>query len=417
VRLLFVNQHYPPDSGATARLTAQLAEHLARRGHQVTVLTGRPTYDEAKGVPAPSREMREGVRVIRLPLLARRNGPLGRALHYLSFAVSLVVGGLAVPRPDVIHAYSSTPMFGGVAASILARLKRCPLVYGVNDVYPEVAVALGVLREGLLVRVGRWLETRAWRGATRLVLIGERLREIALARGIDATRLAVIPNWADAKRIEPLADSALRREWGIREGEFLVEYAGNFGRSQDLQNVLAAARIVEQTSTNVRFVFVGSGSASEVERWTAAVPSLKVLPFQPEERLSEVLSAADLSLVPLRRGLGRYCVPSKVYSILASGRPVGAVLDRDCDVARIVEEIDCGFRVDPDDPESLAREILRLARDPELARRQGRNGREFGECEGSLERAANAYECVFWEASGRSSPVPGSPTNTSGRAP
>ena len=113
---------------------------------------------------------------------------------------------------------------------------------------------------------------------------------------------------------------------------------------------------------------------------------------------------ADLSLVPLRRGLGRYCVPSKVYSILASGRPVGAVLDDDNDIARIVEEIDCGFRVDPDDPESLAREILRLAEDRDLARRQGRNGREFGECEGSLERAANDYECVFWQASGVSSP-------------
>jgi colanic acid biosynthesis glycosyl transferase WcaI len=404
VKLLFINQHYPPDSGATGRLTAQLAEQLVRNGHEVTVLTGRPTYDEAKALSAPRDEVRAGVRVIRLPLLARRNGPLGRALHYLSFAVSLVIGGLRISRPDVIHAYSSTPMFGGVAALLLARLKRCPLVYGVNDVYPEMAVALGVLREGALARLGRFLETWAWRSSTRLVLIGERLREVALNRGIDEGRLVVIPNWADANRIEPLEDRALRREWGIGDEEFLVEYAGNFGRSQDLQNVLEAARIVERESANVRFVFVGSGSASEVDEWTAAVPSLKVLPFQPEERLSEVLSAADLSLVPLRRGLGRYCVPSKVYSILASGRPVGAVLDHDNDVARIVEQIDCGFRVEPDDPESLAREILRLAGDPDLARRQGRNGREFGECEGSLERAANDYECVFWQASGVSSP-------------
>jgi colanic acid biosynthesis glycosyl transferase WcaI len=306
-------------------------------------------------------------------------------------------------------------MFGGVAALLLARLKRCPLVYGVNDVYPEMAIALGVLREGPLARVGRFLETRAWRGATRLVLIGERLRETAITRGIDGRKLVVIPNWADARRIEPLENSHLRREWGFDDGDFLVEYAGNFGRSQDLQTVLEAARIVDregasarpgQPSPRVRFVFVGSGSASQIDKWTEAVPSLKVLPFQPEERLSEVLSAADLSLVPLRRGLARYCVPSKVYSILASGRPVGAVLDDDSDVARIIEEIDCGFRVDPDDAESLAREILRLAQDPDLARRQGRNGREFGECEGSLERAVNDYESVFWNVSGGSSPPP-----------
>jgi colanic acid biosynthesis glycosyl transferase WcaI len=415
VKLLLVNQHYPPDSGATGRLTAQLAEELVRHGHDVTVLTGRPTYEEAKDLSAPRREVRGGVRVIRLPLLARRDGPLGRALHYASFAISLVVGGLRAPRPDVIHAYSSTPMFGGVAALLLARLKRCPLVYGVNDVYPEMAIALGVLREGPLARVGRFLETRAWRGATRLVLIGERLRETAITRGIDGRKLVVIPNWADARRIEPLENSHLRREWGFDDGDFLVEYAGNFGRSQDLQTVLEAARIVDregasarpgQPSPRVRFVFVGSGSASQIDKWTEAVPSLKVLPFQPEERLSEVLSAADLSLVPLRRGLARYCVPSKVYSILASGRPVGAVLDDDSDVARIIEEIDCGFRVDPDDAESLAREILRLAQDPDLARRQGRNGREFGECEGSLERAVNDYESVFWNVSGGSSPPP-----------
>jgi colanic acid biosynthesis glycosyl transferase WcaI len=405
VKLLLINQHYPPDPGATGRLTAQLAEQLARNGHEVTVLTGRPTYEESRDLPVPREELREGVRVIRLPILARRKGPIGRALHYLSFAVALLVGGLRVPRPHVVHAYSSTPLFGGVAALLLARLKRCPFVYGVNDVYPEMAIALGVLREGALARVGRVLETCAWRSASRLVLIGERLREIALARGIPAERIVVIPNWADANRIAPLERSALRREWGIHDDEFLVEYAGNFGRSQGLETVLEAARIVERATSQVRFVFVGGGSAADVDEWTAAVPRLKVLPFQPEERLSEVLSAADLSLVPLRQGLGRYCVPSKVYSILASGRPVGAVIDRDNDVARIVEEIDCGFRVDPDDPESLAREILRLAEDPDRARRLGRNGREFGECEGSLERAATAYECVFWQVSGVSSPA------------
>ncbi|MGH2570067.1 MAG: glycosyltransferase, partial [bacterium] len=150
MKLLLINQHYPPDPGATGRLTAQLAEKLARGGHEVTVLTGRPTYEEAKGMPAPREEAREGVRVIRLPLLARRSGPIGRALHYLSFAISLVVGGLRVPRPHAVLAYSSTPLFGGVAALLFARLKRCPLVYGVNDVYPEMAIALGVLREGPL---------------------------------------------------------------------------------------------------------------------------------------------------------------------------------------------------------------------------------------------------------------------------
>jgi colanic acid biosynthesis glycosyl transferase WcaI len=405
LKLLFVSQHYPPDAGATGRLLAELAEELVKAGHHVTVLTGRPTYAETKSIRAPRDETRRGVRVIRLPLLPRFRGPLGRTAHYASFAVASFLRGLFLAPPDAVFALSTTPMFGGIASLALARVKRRPFFYGVQDVYPEIAVALGVLRNRGLERLARLLETAAWRGAARVILIGRDLCEVARSRGVDPSRIAVIPNWADAKRISPIEKSPFRRELGIEDEEFVVEYAGNFGRSQDLDAILEAARVVERASARpVRFLLVGGGvREEEVASSARGVPGVTVVPYQPEERIAEVLSAADLSLVPLRRGLSRFCVPSKVYSILASGRAVGAIVDPGSDVARIVEESGCGFRVDPDDIEGLAAEILRLSADPDRAAEHGRRGRRWGERRGSLERALHDYETVFRDGIGAGS--------------
>lgn len=439
MRLLLVNQHYPPDSGATGRLLAQLAEALAARGHDVEVLTGRPTYEEARGPAAPRRETVRGVRIHRLPMLPRRNGALSRTLHYLAFALSSFLAGLFHRRPDAVLAFSSTPMFGGVAAAALARAKRCPFVYVVQDVYPEIAQAMGVVRPGPVAALARFLEATAWRAAERVVLIGDEMHGVAASRAVDGARLATIANWADLETIRPLEESGFRAEQGFSPSDFVVEYAGNFGRSQDLETVLEAARLVGERTAGagtggaadagaaaagvaagvgaeaagpgdagtggagpgrVRFLLVGEGSASaEVRRRAQELPNVSVAPYQPEERLGDVLAAADLSLIPLRSGLTRYCVPSKVYSILASGRPVGAALDGDSEVARIVEEGRCGFRVDPANPAAMAEEILALASDRDRAREMGRNGRAFGEKNATLERAVNEYEALLTDVS------------------
>lgn len=430
MRLLLVNQHYPPDSGATGRLLAQLAEALAVRGHEVEVLTGLPTYEEARGLAASRRETAKGVRIHRLPMLPRRNGALSRTLHYLGFALSSFLAGLFHRRPDAVLAFSSTPMFGGVAAAALARAKRCPFVYVVQDVYPEIAQAMGVVRPGPVAGLARFLEATAWRAAERVVLIGDEMHGVAASRAVEGARLATIANWADLETIRPLEESAFRAEQGFSPSDFVVEYAGNFGRSQDLEAVLEAARLVEERTSGaaaaagpgsaaaaearegggagtgatgpgrVRFLLVGEGSASaDVRRRARELPNVSVAPYQPEERLGDVLAAADLSLIPLRSGLTRYCVPSKVYSILASGRPVGAALDGDSEVARIVEEGQCGFRVDPANPAAMAEEILALASDRDRAREMGRNGRAYGEKNATLERAVKQYEALLTEVS------------------
>lgn len=399
MRILLLNQHYPPDSGATGRLLADLAEGLAARGHDITVLTGRPTYPGPREPSVPARERLRGVDVVRVRMMRRREGAMGRGLHYVGYALGSLVRGLRLPRPDVIIAFSSTPVFGGLAAWALAWAKRCPFVYCVQDVHPEISAALGALRSAAVVRTLRGWEAVAWRGAARVVVIGDDLRAAAADRRVAPERVVTIRNWADTTRIEPKQRSAFRGEVGFTGEHFVVQYAGNLGRAQDLDTVLAASRLAHRADDRVRLLLVGAGSGAEglarSARDAEDAEGVRFADFQPEERVADVLAAADVSLVPLRKGLAQWCVPSKVYSILASGRPVGAVVDARSEVARVVEEGDCGFRVDPGDVASLAREILRLSSDRERTSRLGRNARAWLEKDGGLDRALRQYETLL----------------------
>ncbi len=422
MRILILTQHYPPDAGATGRLVAELAAGLAARGHEPIVVAGAPSYPEARGACPPAEESVAGVRVLRVPTPPRREGAAGRGWHYLGFALAALSRAIRLPRPDVVLALSSTPFFGGPAAALLARWKRCPLVYCVQDVHPEISVALGALRDGRLAGILRGLEALAWRRASRIVVISDDLRVAAATRGVPDARVVTIRNWADARRVTPRTASALRTRLGFTSSDFVVQYAGNFGRAQDLETVLEAARLAGRIDGTVKLLLVGAGSGQgPVERRALRVPGAAVVPFQPDDAVADVLAAADIALVPLHRGLARWCVPSKVYSILASGRAVGAVLDDGSEVARIVEEAACGFRVDPGDAPGLAREILALAADRARARACGENARAFLLRDGGLDRAVREYERVLEaacraDAGARSRHAPLAPTKGRGLA-
>lgn len=410
MRFLLINQHYPPDPAPTGTLLSELARTLAARGHEITVLTGRPTYDEARETKLPRIEVCDGVRVVRLPIFPRTAGIWGRVAHYTSFAFSILGAGFRERRPNAILAFSSTPLGGGLSTLLLSRARGIPFVYCVQDVYPEIAVAVGVLRPGFLSWIARCIEGATWKSAHRLVLIGHDLEQSARSRGVHPDKIAVIPNWADPERIRPVSGRAIRREAGVGDEDFVVGYAGNFGRSQDLETILEAARLIEENIERtrdkgwrpVKFLLVGGGTrAQEIREYARRWGSVRVLPLQRESRVSEVLSAADVSLVPLRKGLARLSVPSKIYSIVASGRAVGAAVDPGSEVERIIREAECGFCVDPGDAKSLAREILHLAKDAERVTRYGQNARAWAERHGTLEQAANAYESLLVRAASK----------------
>ena len=379
MRICFFNRSYWPDFGATGQLLTELAEDLVtHHGCDVTIVTGYPLKGRA-GVPA--REVRNGVRIIRAAGTTRDPKRfVGRALNYITYFVSACWAGLRVPRADVIIAMTDPPIVG-LAALLAAKRHGARFVFLCQDIFPEVAVLLEDFRNdavnGALERVNRFLVRRA----DAIVALGDTMkRRLVDGKGADPARVSVIHNWADCSALVPgPKDNPFSRAHGLRDA-FVVMHAGNLGLSQNLDMVLdAAERLIDQAG--IRFVLIGDGSrrgALEARARERGLSNITFLPYQPREEMPKSYASADLFLVSLKPGLAGYIVPSKLYSILAAGRPYVAAVEDDCEVADITRQYGCGVVVRPGDAEALAASILHIHRDGPRAAELGQRAREAG---------------------------------------
>lgn len=378
-KLVFVNRYFYPDHAATSQLLTDLAFDLAGRGADVRVVTGRQRYDDPAARLA-SRERVRGVQVWRVPTTRFGRGRLaGRALDYLSFYVSAGYRlWREVRRGDVIVAKTDPPLISVVAAAV-ARLRGATLVNWLQDLFPEVAEALGVKGAGgrIADRL-KALRNRSLHRAACNVVLGELMARRLAEEGVDPSRIRIIANWtADDVVPVPRDRNPLRRAWGL-EGKFVVAYSGNLGRAHEFDTILEAAeRLWEER--NLVFLFIGGGARFEdVKRRVATAQSNNVLfkPYQPRERLSESLSCADVHLVTLRPALEGLVVPSKAYGALAAGRPVVYIGDPKGEIPTMLARRRCGYTAAIGDVYGLASRLRGLSRDPALAQRLGRNGRD-----------------------------------------
>jgi colanic acid biosynthesis glycosyl transferase WcaI len=362
MHILLFNEYYPPDTSATAKMAAQVAEALARR-HQVTVLAGRPSYDPTEFYPYAflRRDTLNNVTIERVGSTAYPRHQMNRRVsNYLSY-LALAVPRALVIRPDVILAMTDPPVAGIAGAFIARRLGR-PFVYNIRDLYPEMAVG------GDIVRPGKWIERwekmhrRALKQAARVIVLGDDMRHRILSKGVAPERVVVVRDGASFLVSMPDAnDSATRKIIEeIRCGfSFVVLHAGNLGFYGAWGALLKAAEILRDE--NIGFVFVGAGAnRASLEASAANLPNVRFLPFRPAEQVPHVMLAGDLHVVTVRRGLEGVVVPSKLYSILAAGRPVLAVAAAESDAARIAAEFGCGVVADPDDPAAIAAAIREL---------------------------------------------------------
>jgi colanic acid biosynthesis glycosyl transferase WcaI len=306
-------------------------------------------------------------------------------------------------RPDVVLAMSP-PLTLGPAGWALARARRAPFVFNVQDIFPDVAVELGVLRNERVIAAAASLERFVYRRADAVTVLSDELADNVTGKlpGDKAAKVRVIPNFVDTAFITKAErENAYRREYGL-EGRTVVMYAGNVGFSQSLDLVLHAAMALAEEAPDVVFVINGGGSARiDLEARAAGIRNVRFVDMQPKERLPDVLAAADIHLVPLRRGLARSSVPSKLYSILAAGRPVLAAVDEGTEVARTVERAGAGRAVPPDDPAAFVDGLRAMLTDRPLLPEMGRAGREFVEGWASPAAVARSYEQLFLELVGR----------------
>jgi colanic acid biosynthesis glycosyl transferase WcaI len=394
-----------PDVAPTGEVMSEIVGGLADRGHRLHVVTALPWYERHAvepgwdGLLVRHEDLPWG-RITRVhPFPTDKSNIPARAVAFGGFTLLAAIEGVvSSTRPDVVLAMSP-PLTLGVAGIAVARSRRVPFVFNVQDVFPDVAVELGLLNGPRAIAAASWLERSVYRRADAVTVLSDELAANVRAKlvgvGGDAASVHVIPNFADTERIRPdERENAYRVEHGL-EGRQVVMYAGNVGLSQSLDLVLHAARSLAGRD-DVVFVVNGAGTALPSLRAEAAdLDNVRFVGLQPRERLGEVLAAADVHVVPLRRGLARSSVPSKLYSILAAGRPIVASVDPETEVERTVLRAGAGLTVPPDEPVAFTEALIRLIDDPAEAARLGTAGRRWVSGWASPAAVATAYEELF----------------------
>jgi colanic acid biosynthesis glycosyl transferase WcaI len=327
-----------------------------------------------------------------------------RAAAFGAFTVLATATALARrAAPDGVLSMSP-PLTMGPSGWLSAARFSVPLVFNIQDVFPDVAIELGVLRNAAIISCAQAMERFSYRRADAVTVLSDDLaenvrdklgRDAYTRRGLD--RVRVIPNFVDTASIRPQpTENAYRSEFGLG-GKRVVMYAGNVGLSQSLDLVLSAAAALAHED-DVVFVINGGGSGlADLQARARGADNVRFVPMQPKERLAEVLAAADIHLVPLKAGLARSSVPSKLYSILAAGRPVVASVDRGTEVERTLDRAGAGISVEPNQPESFTKAISRLLQNRDEAEAMGRSGRRFVEGWASPAAVVAAYEALFAE--------------------
>lgn len=401
MRLAFVVPHFAPDTAPTGAVVTRIVEELGARGHRIDVVTALPWYREHRIEPGyEGRFVRHEdtpwgriTRVHPFPAGDKR-ALLRRAAAFGGFSVLSAAVSAGGPRLDGVLALSP-PLTLGVSGWAVARRRNAPLVFNVQDVFPDVAVELGVIRTPLLIAAARSLERWCYARADAVTVLSDDLRENVARKTADPSKVKVIPNFVDTGAIVPgERESSYRRELGLG-GKKVVMYAGNVGLSQSLDLVVAAAAAL-QHERDLVFVVNGSGAGrGALEDAARGLPNVVFVDPQPAERLPEVLAAADVHLVALKRGLASSSVPSKTYSILAAGRPFVASVDVGSEVARVAERSGAGVAVPPEDPEAFTKAVRRLTEHPEEAAAMGTAGRRWIESWATPAKIAQAYEELF----------------------
>jgi colanic acid biosynthesis glycosyl transferase WcaI len=375
LRVCYFNRSYWPDTGATGQLLTELAEDLAAvHGMTVTVVTGYPAGRDAAALPPA--ETRNGVRIIRARGTTwSPRSFAGRAANYLTYFLSALAMARRLPRQDLTVALTDPPIIGLAA---LAARPRSGMVFFCQDIFPEVATLLEDFHSGTVNTILEWLNRYLVRRAARIIALGDTMAaRLVQGKGADAAKISVIHNWADTSAIVPSArHNVFAAQHGL-DDRFVVLHAGNLGLGQNLDVVIDAAALLQERH-DIVILFIGDGNrklALEAAVRERRLDNVRFLPFQPREQLRWTYASSDVCLVSLKPGLSGYIVPSKVYPILAAGRPFIAAVDALSEAAALTERHRCGVVVPPGDPRALADAIVALAGQPQVREAMGGRAR------------------------------------------
>lgn len=386
MKLLLLPSYFFPEQAASYYLYENLYGQFSRQGMEMLVYTPMPCRGVDKTVRREYREkkierMYDGnMCVHRFSMYKEGKNPILRALRYFFISAVQFWKGIRAKNISVIFV-TSTPPTQGALAALVKKFKKVPLVYNLQDIFPDSLVGSGLARKGgLLWKIGRTIENFTYRNTDKIVVISEDFKQNIMAKGVPEEKIAVVYNWVDEKAIAPVKeeDNELFEEFGISRDKFRVVYAGNLGNAQNIEIIVDAARKLKDNS-KIEFIIFGKGGLEDEIKQTKAkdqLDNLKILPLQPYERVAKVYGLGNVCIVACKLGLGGAAMPSKTWSIMSSGRAVLANFDEG-ELKEILEKNDCGAFTKAGDLEGFVSTIEKLSQHPEQCAEMGDKGRQF----------------------------------------
>lgn len=399
MKYVFANRYFYPDQSATSRMVSALAFGLAQRGFPITIVTGQSLHDNSRH-DLPARETINDVTVIRLPTSRfGRQRLVGRAIDYLTFHISAFFYFLRYFSSEDIAVVCTDPPLLSVSAGLALKLRRAHLVNWVMDLFPETALELGVLKQQnalskLLTRLRDW----SLHAADLTVCPTATMMDFLAKKGVPRARLTTLHHWSDSREIYPVSpdQNGLRSEWGLTD-RFVIGYSGNFGRAHEFETLLDAAANLQHLP-HIQFLMIGGGKQHEhvvAGAKARGLTNMQFKPLQPAAHIAESLSAPDIHIVSLLPQLEHCIIPSKLYGILAAGRPTLFVGDRQGEVSRVIRAAGCGEAVEIGDVVRLTDVIAALSADPARVSAMGASARRLLEADYVYDHAVDSWASLL----------------------
>lgn len=384
IKVLVISPQYTPDFGPSAPIYTALCEDLASLGFDVNVITAYPHYGGADNYfkhnkKLISEEEHNSVNVIRSYVFKFSKSSLWRRmLYHLSFNLFSAISALRVKKPDIVLADAPT-LWSGLPLFVKSLIPGIPFIYIVHDIYPDILVHLGLVRNPKIIKFINQVERVFYNRAAQISVLSMGFKNNLVKKGVPEDKITIIPACVDTDFFHPLPrENKLRDQWNLG-GKFVVLYAGNIGLSQGLETVINAAQILRDNKEIV-FVIIGEGvskPALESMVWEKNLSNVMFYPFQPREDVPLVYALADACLVSLKRDIVVESVPSKAYSIMACGRPMIAAVNQESETSSLINHAHCGLWVEPENSVDLSKIIATLYQDKNLRERMGKNGRKY----------------------------------------
>lgn len=386
MKILTFCAYYEPEIAASMYLLTNLFEDAANSGIEVDLYAPTPTRGVDKETIQKYKHKKKEIlcnnnlNINRFAMIQEGKNTIGRALRYILVNGAFLWKGLHADA-DVLFV-DSTPPTQGLVAALLKKIKKIPVVYNLQDIFPDSLVNTGICsKNSIFFKIGSWIEQITYRNADKIIVISEDFKKNIISKGVPEDKIEVVYNWVDGECVNYIEkkDNQLFDEFCLDREKFYVSYSGNIGLTQNMELLIQAA-VQLQNIDDIGFIVIGDGAYKEELQRQIIEKNLKnitLIPFQPYTRISEVFSIGDVGLIISKPGIGTNSVPSKTWSYMAAERPLLASFDLKSELSQIISTNQCGESIRPDDCECLVKTILMMKENPQILREQGNKGRKF----------------------------------------